>query len=62
MSGYVWAGFTLALAAANAFIAWRGDFVVWAWFASVGLIAAKLAAFALQGAAFRVAARRNIAA
>lgn len=59
MSGYVWAGFMLLLAATNAWIAWRGDFAVWAWFASVGLITAKLAAFALQGVAFRVAARRN---
>jgi intracellular septation protein len=60
-AGYAWAALLAALGLTNLFIALRLDFMAWAWFVSVGSVGAKLAAFALQYAVFRMIARQRIA-
>ena len=60
-AGYAWAALLAALGLTNLFVALRFDFITWAWFISVGSVGAKLAAFALQYAIFRMIVRQRIA-
>jgi len=60
-AGYAWAALLAALGLANLIIALGFDFIIWAWFISVGAVGAKLAAFALQYSVFRAIARQRIA-
>jgi predicted dienelactone hydrolase/intracellular septation protein A len=60
-AGYAWAGLMAALGLANLAIAVYGDMAMWAWFISVGAIGAKVAAFLLQYAVFRMLIRRRLA-
>jgi intracellular septation protein A len=60
-AGYAWAALLAALGLANLVIALRFDFATWAWFASVGAVGPKLAAFALQYGVFRTIVRQRIA-
>ena len=60
-AGYAWAALLAALGLANLIIALGFDFIIWAWFISVGAVGAKLAAFALQYGVFRAIARQRIA-
>ena len=53
-AGYGWAGLMVALGAINLVLATQSDIRVWAWFISFGAIGAKLAAFLLQYAVFRI--------
>jgi intracellular septation protein len=59
-SGYAWAALMFALGALNIFVALTLPFSVWAWFISVGAIGAKVAAFFLQYAIFRIVVRRKL--
>ena len=59
-AGYGWAALLFALACLNLVVAMRADFAAWAWFAATVLPAAKLAAFAVQYAAFRGIVRRRL--
>lgn len=61
-AGYAWAGLLAALGLANIAVAVFADFTTWAWFVSVGLLGAKVAAFLLQYAVFRVLVRRRLMA
>ena len=58
-AGYAWAGLLAAIGIVNLGFAAYGDIVIWAWFISVGSIGAKIAAFALQYAVFRMMLRRR---
>ena len=58
-SGYGWAAFMMALAALNLLVAFTVPFQTWAWFVSVGLLGAKVMAFGVQYAVFRIAATRR---
>ena len=60
-AGYAWAALLAVLGFTNLIIALRFDFVIWAWFISVGSVGAKLAAFALQYGVFRAIVRQRIA-
>jgi intracellular septation protein len=60
-AGYAWAAVLAALALANLIVALNYDFATWAWFVSVGLVGAKLTAFALQYGVFRAIVRQRIA-
>ncbi|MBR0696298.1 inner membrane-spanning protein YciB [Bradyrhizobium lablabi] len=53
-AGYAWAALMFALAAGTVAIASTGNMTLWAFYVSVVLIGAKLAAFAIQYAAFRI--------
>jgi len=57
IAGYAWAGLMAALGLANILIALYAPFAIWVWFISVGAIGAKVAAFVLQYAVFRVIIR-----
>ena len=59
-AGYAWAGLLAAIGIVNLGFAAYGDVVIWAWFISVGSIGAKIAAFALQYAVFRMMVRRRL--
>ena len=60
MAGYAWAGLMAGIGLANIAIALYADFATWAWFVSVGAVGAKIAAFLLQYAVFRILVRRNL--
>jgi len=60
-AGYAWAALLAVLGFTNLIIALHFDFVIWAWFISVGSVGAKLAAFALQYGVFRAIVRQRIA-
>lgn len=62
VAGYVWAALMFALGAGTIAIAATGDIRLWAFYVSVVLISAKLVAFAVQYAAFRVLITRRIRA
>ena len=53
-AGYAWAALMFALAAGTIGVAMTGDMKLWAFYVSVGLIGAKIAAFAIQYVAFRL--------
>jgi intracellular septation protein len=61
-AGYAWAVLMFALGALNIVIAVTLPFKVWAWFISVGAIGAKVVAFCVQYAIFRVILRRKLRA
>src|SRR5215469_13777691 len=51
-AGYSWAALLAGLGLTNLVIALNFDFVIWAWFISLGSVGSKLVLFALQYAAF----------
>ena len=53
LAGYAWAGLMFILAAGTIAIAATGDMKLWAFYVSVVLVGAKIAAFAIQYVAFR---------
>ena len=53
-AGYAWAALCFVLAAGTIAVAMTGDMKLWAFYVSVVLIGAKLAAFAIQYVAFRL--------
>ena len=53
-AGYAWAALMFVLAAGTIGVAWTGDMKLWAFYVSVVLVGAKLAAFAIQYVAFRL--------
>jgi intracellular septation protein A len=59
-SGYAWAILMIALGLINLFVATHYSIEVWGWFISVGAIGAKVVAFLLQYAVFRVLLRRKL--
>ena len=59
-AGYGWAGLMVALGVINLAVAMQSDIRVWAWFISFGAIGAKLAAFLLQYAVFRIIITRKL--
>jgi len=61
-SGYAWAALMFALGALNIVIAMTLPFWVWAWFISVVAIGAKIVAFFVQYAVFRIIVRRKLRA
>jgi intracellular septation protein len=54
VAGYAWAVLMFALAAGTVAVASTGDMKLWAFYVSVVLIGAKVLAFAIQYAAFRI--------
>ncbi len=58
-AGYAWAALLAGLGLANLGFAWWGDMAAWAWFISVGATGAKIAAFLLQVAVFRLIISRR---
>src|SRR3989440_10415801 len=54
IAGYAWAALMFALAAGTIAVASTGDLKLWAFYVSVVLIGAKVAAFAVQYVAFRI--------
>jgi hypothetical protein len=60
-AGYAWAVLMAALGFTNLIIALYFDLRVWAWFVTAISVGAKLAALALQYAAFRSLVRRRVA-
>ncbi|WOH79347.1 septation protein IspZ [Bradyrhizobium sp. BEA-2-5] len=54
LAGYAWAGLMFILAAGTIAVAATGDMKLWAFYVSVVLVGAKIAAFAIQYVAFRV--------
>ncbi|MDO9062754.1 MAG: septation protein IspZ [Bradyrhizobium sp.] len=54
VAGYAWAALMFALGAGTIAVAASGDLALWAFYVSVVLIGAKIAAFAVQYAAFRI--------
>jgi intracellular septation protein len=54
IAGYSWAALMFALGAGTLAVAATGDLKLWAFYVSVVLIGAKIAAFALQYVAFRL--------
>ena len=57
-AGYAWAGWMIVLAIANLVVSQTMPFATWAWFVSVGLIAAKVVGFAATYGWFRYSAKR----
>jgi intracellular septation protein len=53
-AGYAWAVLCFVLAAGTVAVAWTGDMKLWAFYVSVVLVGAKIAAFAIQYVAFRL--------
>ena len=60
IAGYAWAALLVGIGLANIAIALYAHFATWAWFVSVGAVGAKIAAFLLQYAVFRILVRRNL--
>src|SRR5437763_1606322 len=54
LAGFAWAALMFALAAGTIAVASTGDLKLWAFYVSVVLIGAKVAAFAVQYVAFRI--------
>ena len=61
-AGYAWAALCFVLAAGTIAVALTGDMKLWAFYVSVVLIGAKVAAFAIQYVAFRILVRSRIRA
>jgi intracellular septation protein A len=61
-AGYVWAALMFLLGAGTIAVASTGDLKLWAFYVSVVLIGAKVAAFGVQYAAFRVLVGNRIRA
>ena len=61
-AGFAWAGLMFALGLGTIAIAMTGDIKLWTIYVSVVLISAKIAAFAIQYAAFRVLVTSRIRA
>ncbi|HEY0851724.1 MAG TPA: septation protein IspZ [Bradyrhizobium sp.] len=53
-AGYAWAALMFVLAAGTVGVAMTGDMKLWAFYVSVVLVGAKIAAFAIQYVAFRL--------
>ncbi|MBR0846880.1 septation protein IspZ [Bradyrhizobium diazoefficiens] len=53
-AGYAWAALMFVLAAGTVAVAMTGDMKLWAFYVSVVLVGAKIAAFAIQYVAFRL--------
>jgi intracellular septation protein len=62
VAGYAWAALMFVLAAGTVAVASTGDMKLWAFYVSVVLIGAKLAAFAIQYVAFRIVVTGRIRA
>jgi len=62
IAGYTWAGLMFVLGAGTIAIAATGDLKLWAFYVSVVLIGAKVAAFAVQYGAFRILVTQRIRA
>jgi intracellular septation protein A len=62
IAGYSWAALMFALGAGTLAVAATGDLKLWAFYVSVVLIGAKIAAFALQYVAFRLLVTSRIRA
>src|SRR5204863_2892055 len=62
IAGYAWAALMFALAAGTIAVASTGDLKLWAFYVSVVLIGAKVAAFAVQYVAFRILVTNRIRA
>jgi intracellular septation protein len=62
LAGYAWAALMFALGAGTIAVASTGDLKLWAFYASVVLIGAKVAAFAVQYVAFRILVTNRIRA
>jgi intracellular septation protein len=61
-AGYAWAALMFVLAAGTVSVAMTGDMKLWTFYVTVVLIGAKLLAFAIQYAAFRVLVGNRIRA
>ena len=61
-AGYAWAALMFSLGCGTIAIAMTGDIKLWAFYVSVVLIGAKLAAFAIQYVAFRILVTSRIRA
>jgi intracellular septation protein A len=61
-AGFAWAGLMFVLAAGTVGVAMTGDMKLWAFYISVVLVGAKLAAFAIQYVAFRLLIRSRLRA
>ena len=59
-SGYAWAALMFALGLTNLYVAATFSVAAWAWFISVGAVGAKVVAFLVQFAVFRVFVRRRL--
>jgi len=59
-AGYAWAALMFALGAGTIAVASTGDIKLWAFYVSVVLIGAKVAAFAIQYVAFRILVTNRI--
>jgi intracellular septation protein len=53
-AGYAWAMLMFVLGAGTIAVAWTGDLKLWAFYVSVVLVSAKIAAFAIQYLIFRI--------
>jgi intracellular septation protein A len=62
IAGYAWAALMFALGAGVIAVAATGDMKLWAFYVSVVAIGAKIAAFAIQYAAFRILVTNRIRA
>src|ERR1700682_672765 len=62
LAGYAWAALMFALGAGTIAVASTGDLKLWAFYVSVVLIGAKVAAFAVQYVAFRILVTNRIRA
>jgi intracellular septation protein len=60
VSSYAWAALMFALGLTNLYVAATFSVVAWAWFISVGAVGAKVVAFLVQFAVFRVFVRRRL--
>ena len=61
-AGYAWAALMFVLAAGTVSVAMTGDMKLWTLYVTVVLVGAKLAAFAIQYAAFRILVGNRIRA
>ena len=61
-AGYAWAALMFVLGCGTIAIAMTGDIKLWAFYVSVVLLAAKIAAFAIQYVAFRIAVTSRLRA
>jgi intracellular septation protein A len=59
-SGYAWAALMFALGLTTLYVAATFSVAAWAWFISVGAVGAKVVAFLVQFAVFRVFVRRSL--
>jgi intracellular septation protein A len=59
-AGYAWAALMMTLAVLNLVVATTFDFQTWAWFASFGVIGAKVGAFTVTYVIFRAIVNRKL--